>query len=229
MPSITFHCDPELYGVIPEPYPAVKEVPEWLKNMAPLTRTSSPNEFPTETVKRCLPILDAYSAGYIIPLAHPVRVVVDGGSVTTSWRPGVTTPLVTSHSQEQVGDSGWSPALKWSNPWEVRLPKGYSAIYTAPFNQKDPLFQCLTGVVDSDNYRNTINFPFVWTGPDQYDDILPAGIPLVQVIPFRRESWDSVSAPSTESEIKEREKTRLRVLSRFGGYKDKSRSRKTWR
>ena len=48
-------------------------------------------------------------------------------------------------------------------------------------------FKVLDGVVDTDTYYNNINFPFIWTGGSG-EFVIPKGTPLVQVIPFRRES-----------------------------------------
>lgn len=228
-PRIRFHCNPTYFGAIPEPYPASKNIPDWFKKLPPMLPTQGPNGFPPETIKSCVPVLDAFSAGYIIPLAGSVRVVVNGDEINTSWRGNI--PLVESHSREQVGDdSGLQlPTMKWLNPWSIVLPKGYSAIITAPFNDKNLPFECLTGIVDCDKYTNKVNFPFIWRGPrDGYDDIIKIGTPLVQVIPFKREDWHIDVSAATDEESLDAERIATSVQVRTNGYRDLFRTPKRW-
>ena len=42
-------------------------------------------------------------------------------------------------------------------------------------------------MVDTDTYYNEVNFPYVWTGSEVGEFIIPRGTPLVHVIPFKRE------------------------------------------
>jgi hypothetical protein len=78
-------------------------------------------------------------------------------------------------------------------------------------------FKLLDGVVDTDTYYNNINFPFLWTGGDG-EFFIAKGTPLVQVIPFRRESHElEVSATDLDK--------RKSVISTLGtklknGYRD---------
>ena len=46
----------------------------------------------------------------------------------------------------------------------------------------------IEGVVDTDEYYNNINFPYVWTGKEVGEFIIPQGTPLIHVIPFKRET-----------------------------------------
>jgi hypothetical protein len=58
-PIIEFYCHPELYGIIPEPKAAVKNLPDWFKNLEPSYgegRDSFGNK--TMSAKKCLPLLD---------------------------------------------------------------------------------------------------------------------------------------------------------------------------
>jgi hypothetical protein len=43
-------------------------------------------------------------------------------------------------------------------------------------------------MVDTDKYPKEVNFPAVWHTPN-FDDIIPAGTPLVTAIPFKRNSF----------------------------------------
>jgi hypothetical protein len=59
---IEFYCHPNLEGIIPEPKAAVKNLPEWFKDLAP---THGDEDFrdafgnKAMSAKKCLPMLDA--------------------------------------------------------------------------------------------------------------------------------------------------------------------------
>jgi hypothetical protein len=56
-------------------------------------------------------------------------------------------------------------------------------------NQSDR-FVILEGIVDTDTYTAAVNFPFVLKTPtDEF--MIPAGTPIAQVIPFKRDKWKS--------------------------------------
>ena len=55
-------------------------------------------------------------------------------------------------------------------------------------NRLEPRFEIISGIVDTDNYINTINFPFILHKRDE-QFLIKKGEPMVQVIPFKRESW----------------------------------------
>ena len=55
-------------------------------------------------------------------------------------------------------------------------------------NRIETRFDIIAGVVDTDTYINTINFPFILNKRDQ-QFLIKKGEPMVQVIPFKRESW----------------------------------------
>ena len=51
-------------------------------------------------------------------------------------------------------------------------------------------WKILEGVVDTDNYVNVINFPFILKKRDE-QFLIKKGDPMVQLFPFKRESWKS--------------------------------------
>lgn len=83
---------------------------------------------------------------------------------------------------EEVEKSAWKIPL----PWSVRTQKGFSA-YVLPaimhVDYLDKLF-VYPGIVDFDKFH-TINF--VFSPMKECEFTIPAGTPLLQVLPFRRE------------------------------------------
>jgi hypothetical protein len=87
----------------------------------------------------------------------------------------------------------------------VELPEGYSALYTQPFNRFELPFLTTSGIVDNDKVHLPGTMPFfVLKG---VAGILPAGTPYAQIIPFKREHWESevdVSLAQAEMSAKNR-------------------------
>jgi len=76
---------------------------------------------------------------------------------------------------------------KINNPWAVETPGGYSCLFTPPLNNEDSPIIPFSGIVDTDSYSAPVNFPFQLK--EGFRGLIPAGTPLIQVLPFKRESW----------------------------------------
>jgi hypothetical protein len=76
------------------------------------------------------------------------------------------------------------------NPWHIETPPGYSCLFVNPLNHIPTQMNFFSGVVDTDNYNDRVNFPFLWTGKSG-ETVIKKGTPLIQVIPFKRDSWSS--------------------------------------
>lgn len=191
MTTVRFLHGPDFSGVFPSPTPSVKHLPQWFKDLRP---QSSPD--PTSaTVKKCIPFLEALSAGFIIPLWSDLYVRAENGTISFTFPSGF--PLsqsMESHSYDQIKGHPLSDTpygkmpFKLISPWVVNTDDGYSCFFTSPMNHMETRLKIMDGVVDTDSYYNTINFPFLWTGGDG-EFRIPKGTPLVQVIPFKREEY----------------------------------------
>ena len=73
-PVITFTCAEHLLDVIPHPVKASKALPSWFKQLKPRIENTDMSE--ASTAKKCIPMVDAMSQGYIIPLWGEVHVKV---------------------------------------------------------------------------------------------------------------------------------------------------------
>jgi len=61
-------------------------------------------------------------------------------------------------------------------------------LFVQPFH-RESVFTILPGIVDTDKYSPPINFPFVLNDIN-FTGLIPAGTPIAQVIPFKRDSWN---------------------------------------
>lgn len=199
---VEFHADADLRGAIPEPQPASHFLPDWYRRKEV---RFEPGDVRSGTVKRCVPVRDAMTAGYVIPMWADVEITPAGDDV--SWRSEFVRDTIATHSYVQVSGCplaerepyGRFP-MKFVNPWIVRTPPGYSCLFQAPIGHFEDRFYVLEGVVDTDVYYNQVNFPFVWTTNES--GIVERGTPLVQVIPFKRLDWEASVSYGTTDRVK---------------------------
>lgn len=210
-PKIEFVCDPTDYGVIAEPQPAKAVMPEWFRKLPAVDKNHVHANNNGLTVKRCMPFLDALTTGWVLPLAATVRLDVrDGGqTVEAGW--DLDRVMVSNHGMHQIAGNPREPRppCKFHNYWTIITPPGWSCLFVPPLNRPNAIFECIAGVVDTDTYHSLINFPFMATAPDGVYTI-ERGTPLVQVIPFRRESTQI--AGEVRPERPQQTATRERIL-----------------
>ena len=214
------------------PTPSVKHIPEWYKKIVPFENGDKEvkviNGLLNSTVKRCVPFLDAMTAGYTFYLEEDIYVELkEGQAPFFNWR--TDRELVSFHDRSQFDGlaipEGYFPhVIKWNNPWAIKLPKGYSLLCTHPINRNDLPFLTFTGLVDADSYDLSIHFPFVikqgWSG------IIEAGTPLAQLIPIKRDDWHTEVVEFDENEV---EKSAFKYFSKIDrSYKNQHWSRKKW-
>ena len=185
-----------LKGFIPEPKPASFFIPKEYKNLTSYVTESHQNP----TVKKCIPFLDTYMSGYIIPFPVDIEFIAPSKSEEGRFVINHNIPLeishtlrVDGHSLEQISSNlrnskrTIDDIFKFNNPWIIKTPPGYSCYFLTPLNHVLP-FELIPGVVDTDTYTLPINFPFYWIGSIK-NQILKQGSPMAIVIPFKRESW----------------------------------------
>jgi hypothetical protein len=189
--ELEFLCPPELKGKIPEPAPAARFMPKWFKEMNREMDMKDEHGLPGLTVKACLPVTDVMAQGYIIPLPFAVWTAQDpvSGGISFQWDKSAPFDPIAPHHPDQIGAhkppfEGVQP-LKFINPWRIRVPIGWSASLVHPYNHFQLPFSAFNGTVDCDALDVPVNVPFVWTAQKPVVH-LPAGTPMIQVVPFER-------------------------------------------
>lgn len=177
------------------PVPSSKKIPQWYKNIDPYfekNKLSFPMHFsmPNVTMKKCIPFLDALTIGYMACLECDIFVEKTDEGTIIRWRD--ESVQVTEHVREQfngfpIPEDYNYLVWKWYNPWSINVPDGYSIYFTHPSNRFDLPFRSLSGVVDCDKYDMAVQYPFLLK--KDFEGIIEAGTPLVQLIPFKRENW----------------------------------------
>jgi hypothetical protein len=212
----------------------------------------------TATIKRCMPIFDAMTSGYTIlthadmyisqeKIVYYDKEIFDktGEDVLLSEEkmkdldrtaPSYKTALfdaVQFHSIEQAPNhpnrNGHNLSYpKWISPWGIKTPKGYSCLFIQPMH-RESVFQILPGIVDTDTYTAPVNFPFT-LNDSKYEGLVPAGTPIAQVIPFKRDSWKmSMGDPLDLENLKDQKRVMVLTGNRFfDGYKKQFRQEKDY-
>lgn len=189
MNTITFTCtqdvQPEFY-----PEPAKKSLPKWYKEMQSYVggkKEPTDGNNTSATIKKCIPVFDSMTAGYILKTPCDIYVREKEGAPYYEWP---SFDFIEFHPIEQAPTHPKNDGFaypKFINPWSVKTPKGYSCLFIHPLH-RESVFTILPGIVDTDTYHGCVNFPFTLNDP-KFTGLIPAGTPMAQVIPFKRDKW----------------------------------------
>lgn len=206
------------------PKPASQFVPGWYKQMNSYgfsgKKEPDGSGKSAATIKRCMPVFDAITSGYIITSYVDVWVKQKKTDDHPTPQPFYEWPAYIPMEFHDIGQAPTYPQNKghkiaypkWINAWGIKTPPGYSCLFVTPSHQDLP-FSILPGIVDTDAFNIPVNFPFVLNEPESFEGLIPAGTPLAQVIPFKRDSWRM--SIGSEEDVKNSEKSMLRLRSRF--------------
>lgn len=232
MPQIKFNKATNFSGVTGYlPAPSSKAMPNWYRKMSKhLSDDKAPDRngnIPL-TVKACPPFLDSMISGYTIFTEYDLHFSIVDEKHLIQWKAG--NELIELHGEKQLAEeqipSGFSnQPLKFNNLWQIKTPKGYSTAFMHPVNRTDLPFFTIAGIVETDTYKNIINFPFLIRS--DFKGTLPAGTPIVQLFPFKRERWNMQIGDADQREI---EKAKLQLNHKLiGSYKAQWWQRKEYR
>ena len=183
-----------------KPYPAVKQLPKWFTDAspyAPLPNFPQDNKLhfrnrnANTTYKKCVPLLDSLSAGYIISLWADVMIEQNNGFPVIYWKTHSDIFLIHGESSKEIpAPEGYDQIVyKYLNCWIPQTPKGYSCLITSPVGYNNLPFHAVPAIVDTD--RSTLELIFPMWVKKGFEGIVEKGTPLVQIIPFKRDDWES--------------------------------------
>ena len=185
---------------------------------------------PVESVKACVPVLDTLRTGYIIPLWTELIIGYDDPSGGDSGEPLIAwnyqglgprdlskTANLQAIERRHLDPKSFETAkgmpiynraleiqlpYMWTfnSPWTIKTPPGYSCLFTKPLNSDLP-FDFINGIVNTDKYHLSVNWNFMMNR--RFRGTLRVGTPMMQVIPFKRDEWESEVRSWNEEDIKQ--------------------------
>lgn len=216
------------------PVPASQMIPQAYKDMLSYFPDNKLRIFKNlqtnATAKRCAPMLDSVTSGYIFKLYADVLVSNDGEYKNITWKVQGKNPADAHMTQQTYGMNrtphSTEQAFKWNNWWIVKTPPGWSTLFIHPVAYDNLPFHSISAVVDTDVYEEEIAFPF-WLDKD-FEGIIEKGTPIIQAIPFKRASWVSEFDILKEDEhFLTKEKNSLSILK--NNYNKSVRQSKSYR
>jgi len=213
--------------------PALTALPQWYKDKkAHMVGYPPFQQHASGTFKACPVIFDSMTQGYILPLWADLYVEPtqnpENGEIMPSffWGKGIEDgPLMTMFNVEMTEgmpnvDKTNLPPFKLNSPWILKTSKGYSTLFIAPLNNRDIMFEAISGVIHTDVFTTFIDIPFIWTGPSDFKGIIKQGTPMLQLIPFKREKFQHEIGFITPEDEEEQRACNIFTMAAFsGGYR----------
>lgn len=232
---IFFPKDEAAEFLVPPPKPARNYTPEWYKKIPAFVDNKQEIEpfvdgkrakFNT-TAKMCVPFSDTFNFGYIQETWCDIFVNRNEDGTADVYFSSLP-DLIEARDTLNVGESPdfYKNEFAWKIQWVPQLPKGYSVLYTHPLNHHDLPFYSLSGIVDADKfiYERDGNHPVLIRS--SFEGFIPKGTPMFQIIPFKRDDWQSHIQESDPYHMIRSEVTRQKF---WGGYKKFFWSKKTFK
>lgn len=203
-PTIRFKSYIGNFSVATPVVPAAEVKAPWMKKQS--------SNKPDEKFLKCPGMFDYSRTGYIITAYTDIHIKANKAGIVFKIEP----PHLSPQEHKMMQPSPFNPKLvegcapvddtvakvvyKIPLPWSIYTKKGYSA-YLMPAlmhgSYTDKLF-VYPGVVDYDDFH-TINF--VFSPLKECEFVIPAGTPLLHVIPFKREDMTAECGRATQEEI----------------------------
>jgi hypothetical protein len=182
-----------------------------------------------KSIKLCPAVNDYIGAGYVIPAWCDIEISFVDDDVVVKYSdpdyrlqthlPEQLEPLLKNKFKSRID-------IKLSNPWAIHTKPGYSLMWL-PMLYHDTNYQAMPGILDTDLILN--DNPINIMLKEEKTTLIKLGDPLVQVIPFKRETITAESREFTEADYKRRMSILdLMKLTRYG-WRQFVRSKKTYK
>lgn len=206
--KIKFYQSTPLAKLFP-PVPSKNIIPEWYKSIdAEVEGIQKLGVQSNLSVKRCIPVLDYITSGYIIRNYTDILVKKfwseeNGEEISLDFKFSGQYQPISFHSSAQmpqkIGNHN-KKVGKFTGVWGIETPPGYSCLFYQPEYLRESRFKIFPGIVDTDEYTDPIGFPFVFNNEYEKEEyVIEAGTPLACVLPFKRESWSHEIAEYDEN------------------------------
>lgn len=221
-----------------KPEATLKEIPEWYRHGDRFFKTSegeyasAPDGGKVPTWKSCPAMFDMFISGYVLKTPCDIEFYLnDMGKIDVKVKNMLMQDFCTVRPpmhQFAHPKGYYEDHFAWFPDWAIKLPDGYSALYTTPLNRFDLPFLMTSGIIDNDKVNLPGSMPFFLV--DGFTGVVPEGTPYAQIIPFKREDWESEFLTRTQEQIMHDniENSKMYRIPDGGVYKDKVWSRRKY-
>ncbi|NDA06037.1 MAG: hypothetical protein EBZ08_12690, partial [Betaproteobacteria bacterium] len=120
------------------------------------------NRVNNTSFKKCTPMLDTLTTGYLIPLWSDVLVEQTMSGPLINWRVHRDVfGMHDSHAERVERPPGYNQLVfKYISSWIVTTPPGYSILVTSPYGfRKSTPFKVIDAIIDSDTSQHDLTIP----------------------------------------------------------------------
>ncbi len=196
--KILFSLDSRVKDYAEPPLPIKNNLADWYKSAKPLIGekkfTDANPHLARKTMKSCVPFMDSMISGYVFntPCDFSIKHDPENNDFSLSWKElgwkWIEDRKSDIYQGLTVPDNYYNRQVAFFSPLYIKTPPGYSVLITQPFNRFDLPFMALTGIVDTDVHPMFPgNYPIY--AKKGTHALIEKGTPLLQIIPFKRESW----------------------------------------
>lgn len=196
--------------------PATKAMPQWMKTAQSkfMEAKENANGMRFSHITRCPGIVEIMTKGYVVPMWHDVMVETDfrkgpgfGWTVPTSTlaeelmkeknllgthsSDGVMEFIPRTHNQSKI-------FMKINTPWHIVTPKDVKVLFLPISYPDDSMYESTTGILDT-KITTEINVQGWWNLLNGRH-LLPAGYPLMQILPLTDETFKLTVRDANESD-----------------------------
>lgn len=210
--KIKFNIDDQLALKHWPVIPAKDYLPEWYNKLPSAKDGYRFDETSLKSVKACMPVNDFITSGYILRATYEVRVKEKIVNFTPSmtiitasgFRNEINNPEKTDDQQGlhpnnsasiyaeetcPMKNKKFGNYFRFNTEWTIETPPGYSCLVIQPYYFYNPQINILPAIIDTDKFHEKI--PVVGYLNNLEEARFTAGDPLLQVIPFKRDSWEA--------------------------------------
>jgi hypothetical protein len=193
---------------ISSPIPTIKNIPDWYRKYDRYAKMPDGTEYKDQdggkipTWKACPAIYDIMGTGYVLRTPCDIKFIEINGNLIAK----IENPMYQDFIQYRNEMPGFMQPegyranhFAWFPDWAPSVPEGYSVLYSQPFNRFDLPFLNTSGIVDNDcvDIPGTMPF-FIRSG---WEGVIPEGTPYMQLLPFKRDDWESEYIELDEKQI----------------------------
>jgi hypothetical protein len=181
------------------PGPILKTIPEWYRKADRFAKKldgefwQGPDGGKIPTWKACPAIFDIMGTGYTLKTPCDIEFTLkDANTMSVTIQDKRYKDFCTPRGempQFEHPQGYYKNHFAWFPDWAVETPKGYSVLYSQPFNRFELPFLTTSGIIDNDKVNLPGSMPFFLV--KGFEGIIPAGTPFAQLLPFKREDWQS--------------------------------------